>query len=104
MVGPSQEVELAVRRRGVSSLLLPFQRGGELVLRLHLSSPKEVLARAAGRHPKHSGSSDLGQRWAERHVEVQGCMHGDPPSQHPTTSSGCYLTGVTVPAKATFPG
>lgn len=61
------------------------------MLRLHLHSTKGVLAWAAEIAPKPSVSSDLGQRQAEQHVEVQGCVHGDPLSQDPTMSSGWLL-------------
>ena len=74
------------------------------MLRLHLCRSKGVLTRSAGRAPKHRVSSDLGQRWAEQHVEVQGCVHRDPPSQDLTMSSGWLLDWCDGASEGDLPG
>lgn len=74
------------------------------MLRLRLRSTEGVLARVAGRAPKHSVLSHLGQRWAEQYVEVQGGVDGDPLSQGLATSSGWLLDWCDGASKGDLPG
>lgn len=100
VAGPSQELELAVNRRGVASLLLHFQGGEELELRWHLHSTGGMLLERLQELPStvvhHTQVRDrLSSTWRYRAVYWG--------SSDPRLRLS-YLTAVVVPAKENFLG
>lgn len=76
VAGPSQDLELAVNRRGVARLLLYFQGGEELEVHQHLHSAGGMLPGQLRELPSTGVLSQPGQTQAEQDMEVLGCVSG----------------------------